>query len=162
MRVGAHSKARKTPMGCQLYFKAAHGYTFPMECNALLKPGVTGEKIDMVTDENTALSCGSGGLAVYATPAMAALMEGACVAALELPEGFSTVGTDLDIKHLSATPLGLKVRALGELVSVDNRALCFKVEAFDEAGKIGEGTHKRFIIENEKFMRKALSKKRPE
>ncbi|MDR2519016.1 MAG: thioesterase family protein [Spirochaetaceae bacterium] len=117
----------------------------------------------MVTDENTALSCGSGGLPVYATPAMAALMEGACTAALEhLPEGFSTVGTELAVTHLSATPLGLRVRAVGELVSVDNRTLRFKVEAFDEAGKIGEGAHTRFIIENEKFMRKALSKKRPE
>jgi predicted thioesterase len=131
-----------------------------MEYNSsLLKPGRTGEKTDLVTNENTALACGSGGLAVYATPALAALMEGACVAALnDLPEGISTVGTYLEIKHLSATPVGMRVRAAGELVSVENRTLSFTVEAFDSAGKIGEGVHRRVVIENEKFMRKVQSK----
>jgi predicted thioesterase len=91
---------------------------------------------------------------------MAALMEGAALAAVQalLPPGWSTVGTALDIKHRSATPLGLKVRAAAELLEIDGRKLVFKVDAFDEAGRIGEGTHSRFIIEDETFMAKAAGK----
>lgn len=119
-----------------------------------------GEKTDTVTEQNTAIALGSGGLPVYATPALVALMEGACVAALAkaLPAGFSTVGTALDIKHTAATPLGMTVHAAGELLEIDGRGLLFRVEAFDGAGKIGEGFHRRFIIENEKFLRKVQAK----
>jgi predicted thioesterase len=131
-----------------------------MDFESLLNPGIRGEKQDTVTDKNTARSYGSGGLAVYATPAMVALMEGACVEAADklLPPGFSTVGTELAIKHIAATPLGMAVRAEGELTHIDGRALSFRVEAFDGAGKIGEGVHGRFIVENEKFLKKAESK----
>ena len=119
------------------------------------------EKTDVVTEKNTACALGSGGLAVYGTPAMIALMEAASVSAVDplLPQGWSTVGTELNVKHISATPVGLKVSARAELLSIDGRALVFKLEAFDEAGKIGEGTHNRFIIENERFLAKAGSKK---
>jgi predicted thioesterase len=132
-----------------------------MDFGSFLKIGMAGERQDTVTDKNTARAYGSGGLAVYATPSMAALMEGACVAAVDpsLPGGFSTVGTELDIRHIAATPRGMQVRARGELLEIDGRALRFRVEAFDEAGKIGEGTHGRFIIEDEKFLRKAEDKK---
>jgi predicted thioesterase len=125
-----------------------------------LRPGMAGEKTDTVTDKNTARSYGSGGLEVYATPSMIALMEGACVAAADgrLPEGFSTVGTWLEVKHIAATPLGMAVRAAGELLEIDGRKLRFRVEAFDGAGKIGEGFHGRFIVENEKFLKKAGEK----
>ena len=104
---------------------------------------------------------GSGGLPVYATPAMAALMEGAAVAAVDklLPEGWSTVGTELAVKHLSPTPLGMLVRASAELVEVDGRRLEFRVEAGDGLEKIGEGTHQRFIINNKKFIEKAEKKR---
>ena len=125
------------------------------------KPGLAAEKHDTVTDGNTAASLGSGGIAVYATPAMIALMEGAAFSAAEalLPQGWSTVGTELNVRHLSATPTGMKVHARAELLGIDGRALSFKVEAFDEAGKIGEGSHSRFIIEIEKFLAKAKNKK---
>jgi len=132
----------------------------PMNFSEILKPGLTAEKHDTVTDDKTAAAFGSGGIAVYATPAMIALMEGAAFSAADaLPQGWSTVGTELNVRHLSATPLGMKVRARAELLGVDGRALSFKVEAFDEAGKIGEGTHGRFIIEVEKFLAKTESKK---
>ena len=126
----------------------------------VLNPGLEAQKNDTVTEKNTAAAIGSGGLAVYATPAMVALMESAALSAVEarLPAGWSTVGTELNIKHLSATPLGMEVYARAELLGIDGRALNFKVEAFDKAGKIGEGTHKRFIIENEKFMTKTANK----
>jgi len=132
-----------------------------MNFEDILKPGLAAEKTVTVTDKNTARACGSGGLNVYSTPAMITLMEDASLSAVQslLPPGWSTVGTELNVKHLSATPLGLKVSARAELLSISGRALSFKVEAFDEAGKIGEGAHSRYIIENEKFMAKTAGKK---
>jgi predicted thioesterase len=131
-----------------------------MELSGLLQPGLTGEKAEAVTENNTAESWGSGGLSVYATPAMIALMEGAAVNAADplLPAGWSTVGTALDVKHLAATPMGLEVRAAAELLEINGRRLRFKVEAFDGIDKIGEGYHDRFIIENEKFLKKIVKK----
>ena len=132
-----------------------------MDFSTLLTPGIEAQKAETVTDQNTAAAFGSGGIAVYATPAMIALMEGASFSAVQptLPEGWSTVGTELNVKHLSATPLGVKVYATAELLNIDGRTLTFKVEAFDEAGKIGEGTHGRFIINAEKFLAKLEAKK---
>ncbi|MDR1420765.1 MAG: thioesterase family protein [Treponema sp.] len=134
-----------------------------MDYNALLKPGITAEKTQTVADGNTADSLGSGGLPVFATPAMIALMEMTAVAAVDhlLPEGWATVGTELNVRHLSATPPGMTVRARAELLEIDRRRLVFSVEAFDGAGKIGEGVHGRFIIEKEKFLKKTAEKKRP-
>ena len=132
-----------------------------MDYADFLQPGLTGQKEEMVTEGNTALSLGSGGLAVYATPAMIALMEAAALSAVDplLPSGYSTVGTDIKVRHISATPGGMKVSAVAELLGMDGRVLSFSVSAFDDAGKIGEGTHSRFIIENEKFMAKTEGKK---
>ncbi|MDR2070158.1 MAG: thioesterase family protein [Treponema sp.] len=132
-----------------------------MDFDTLLKPGMKGELHETVTGENTAESWGSGGLPVYATPSMIALMEGASVAAADpsLPAGFSTVGTEVSIKHLAATPPGMTVRAAGELLEINGRRLLFRVEAWDETGKIGEGTHSRFIVENERFLKKTREKK---
>jgi predicted thioesterase len=131
-----------------------------MDFVSILKPGLTGEKTEAVTENNTAESWGSGGLPVYATPAMIALMEGAAVNAVDklLPAGWSTVGTDLDVRHLSATPAGLEVSASAELLEVDGRRLLFRVEAFDRAGVIGEGKHGRFIVENRRFLEKTTKK----
>ena len=132
-----------------------------MDFSDTIKPGIDAQKTDTVSDRNIASTFGSGGLAVYATPAMIALMEGAALSAVEpfLPAGWSTVGTELNVKHISATPPGMKVHARAELLNIDGRALSFKVEAFDEAGKIGEGMHSRFIVENERFLAKIGSKK---
>ena len=132
-----------------------------MDFTDILKPGLEAEKTEIVTEKNTAAAVGSGGLTVYATPAMIGLMEAAALSAVLplLPPSWSTVGTELNIKHLSATPLGMKVTARAELLSIDGRALVFKVEAFDEAGKIGEGIHNRFLVENERFLAKTAAKK---
>ncbi|GHT77319.1 thioesterase [Spirochaetia bacterium] len=132
-----------------------------MDFTEILHLGLRGQKEETVTDRSTASAWGSGGLPVYATPAMVVLLEGACLAAVDplLPAGFSTVGTVLQVKHLAATPPGMSVRAVGELQEIDGRHLVFTVEVYDEAGKIGEGTHERFIIDNEKFLKKALEKK---
>jgi predicted thioesterase len=87
-------------------------------------------------------------------------MEGACVNAVDsaLPKGYSTVGTGLEVRHIAATPLGMQVRARGVLLEVQGRTLRFQVEAFDQSGKIGEGTHSRFIVENERFLQKTMAK----
>lgn len=116
---------------------------------------------DIATDNNTALSVGSGSLAVYATPAMLALIEKAACEALNgiLDEAETTVGTLLNVKHIAATPVGMKVSATAELIERDGRRLVFKVEANDECGRIGEGIHERFIVNSEKFISKTYSKK---
>lgn len=126
-----------------------------------LKLGMTGMKEDMVTEKNTAMAYGSGEVAVYATPAMIGLMENASLSAVDphLPEGMATVGTRLDVKHLTATPTGMKVRAVAELLEIEGKRLLFKIEAFDEKEKIGEGIHERFIINLAKFLSKCEEKK---
>jgi len=131
-----------------------------MDFAEFLKPGITAERNDIVSVKNTAAALGSGGLEVYSTPAMIALIEGTCLSSVDplLPPGWSTVGTELNIKHLAATPLGMKVRAKTELIGIEGRALQFRVEAFDEAGKIAEGTHSRFIVESAKFIAKTEAK----
>jgi predicted thioesterase len=103
---------------------------------------------------------GSGGLDVLATPAMIALMEKAAYLAAQsnLPIGFSTVGTLVEIKHIAATPVGMNIRANAELTGIEDKKLVFKVEAFDESGKIGEGSHERYIISSDKFREKVYSK----
>lgn len=126
----------------------------------MLTVGISNEITKTVTKETTAALLGSGLLEVYATPAMVALMEETCMRSVqeELEEGCGTVGTGLTIHHISATPVGMKVRCASKLVEVDGRKLVFDVQAFDEAGLIGQGTHERFIIENEKFFQKACKK----
>ena len=126
----------------------------------MLEPGIKGRQEVIVTKENTAAALGSGLLDVFATPAMIALMEGTAWKSVadQLEEGEGTVGTRLDVAHLSATPLGMKVYCESELVQVDGRKLVFKVAAYDEAGLIGEGTHERFIVKTEKFQAKAEAK----
>lgn len=129
-----------------------------MEYN--LQPGMTAEKSEQVTDNNTAIKYGSGGVAVYATPAMIGLMEGTCLAAVDphLPEGMATVGTQLEVKHLAATPVGMTVKATATLTAVVGKKLTFTMEAFDDKEKIGEGTHQRYIIDLAKFLQKAAEK----
>lgn len=126
----------------------------------MLKTGITKEVTEKVTDKNTAKTMKSGELNVYATPSMIALMEQAAYTSVagELEEGKGSVGTLMNVKHISATPVGMEVTAKSELVEIDGRRLCFHVEAFDERGKIGEGEHERFIIDNAKFQQKADNK----
>jgi predicted thioesterase len=128
--------------------------------NSMMETGLTYTSTVVVSKENVAATMGSGTMDVFATPAMIALMENTAFesVASELEEGSGTVGTALDIKHVSATPVGMKVTCESELVKVDGRALTFSVKAFDEAGLIGEGTHERFIVFEEKFQKKADDK----
>lgn len=122
--------------------------------------GLKGEVSTIVEPEDTALSVGSGDLRVYATPCMAALMEGAACEALEglLSDEQTTVGTELNISHLSATPVGMEVRAIATVTAVEGKTISFVLEAHDEAGRIGEGTHKRVIIHSQRFLDKAYAK----
>lgn len=115
---------------------------------------------EAVSEQNTALSVGSGSLRVYATPAMLALIEKAACKAIEglLAEGETTVGTLLNVKHLAATPVGMQVSATAELIERDGRKFVFSVTASDECGVIGEGTHERFLVFSDKFTDKTYSK----
>lgn len=126
----------------------------------MLEKGIKGRKECMVTEENTAVRMGSGTLRVFATPAMLALMEAAAFGSVEaeLPDGSGSVGTLVNISHLAATPVGMKVSCETELVEVDGRRLVFQCTAYDETGKIGEGTHERVVIFNDKFQAKADAK----
>ncbi len=121
-----------------------------------LKPGVTGEATTVVVYENTAARVGAGGVEVFATPMMIALMEQAAwqSVANDLEPGYVTVGTLVNVRHLAATPPGQRVRAAAELVEIDGRRLVFKVEAYDEKQKIGEGQHERRIVNLDRFMKK--------
>lgn len=122
--------------------------------------GMKGEASTLVEKEDTAQYVGSGSLLVYATPCLAALMEGAACAAIEeaLPQGQASVGTALNLEHLSATPVGLEVRASAEVTAVDGRKITFAITAFDEAGEIGRATHTRVLVSSEKFLEKTYQK----
>ena len=126
----------------------------------MLQVGVKGTKEVIVTKELSAQSVGSGLLPVYATPSMIALMENTAFESVAeyLEEGCGTVGTSLNVKHVAATPVGMKVTCETELIKVDGRALTFEVKAYDECGLIGEGTHERFIITEDKFLAKTNDK----
>ena len=122
--------------------------------------GLKGRAETTVTEQNTAAAMGSGLLPVFATPAMLALMENAAAGSVQpyLAEGRGTVGTRLSVSHLAATPIGLTVRAESELLSVDRRKLLFSVRAWAGEELIGEGEHERFVIDNARFLEKALAK----
>lgn len=126
----------------------------------MLQVGVKGTKEVIVTKELSAQSVGSGLLPVYATPSMIALMENTAFESVAeyLEEGCGTVGTSLNVKHVAATPVGMKVTCETELIKVEGRALTFEVKAYDECGLIGEGTHERFIITEDKFLAKTNDK----
>jgi len=122
--------------------------------------GITAEISCSVDKSMLAVNVGSGSLEVLATPVMVMLMEKAscqCIAEY-LESGETTVGTELNIKHISATPENMKVTVKSEVLEVDGREIIFSCEAFDDAGKIGEGIHKRFLVYGEKFTQKAKSK----
>jgi len=126
-----------------------------------LTPDLTAELILLVTESDTAAKFGSGLVPVFGTPALVGLMEAAAVKALEghLPEGQTTVGGRIDVRHLAATPIGMTVRARAELTVIEGRKLTFQIEAWDDAEKIGEALHERFVIDTEKFIARAQAKK---
>jgi fluoroacetyl-CoA thioesterase len=119
-----------------------------------IHPGLHGEQVVTVSEPLTALYMGSGSLEVYATPAMIALMEAAAVNAIDhlLPEGQSSVGIALNVKHISATLPGEEVRAQAEVIDVNGRRVIFEVRAWDEHDLIGEGTHTRYVVDVDRFL----------
>ncbi len=121
-----------------------------------LELGMTGEATTTVVHENTAAAVGAGGVEVFGTPMMIALMENAAwrAVAASLDEGDVTLGVLVNVQHLGATPLGQQVRATAELAEIDGRRLVFKVEAYDEQKKIGAGIHERFIVNLERFLKR--------
>lgn len=128
---------------------------------AELYTGLRGEASTEVVFENTAAAVGSGALPVFATPSMLALMEKAALDSVQpfLEKGQGTVGTRLDVSHLAATPIGMRVRAESELMGIDRRKLTFRVRAWAGEELIGEGSHQRFIVDSERFLARALAKK---
>ena len=114
---------------------------------------MTGTSELVVGEEHTAPSIGSGRVHVLATPVMINLIEAAALAAIEhlLPAGYQSLGTHLDVRHLAATPVGMKVRATARVAKVDGRAVSFEVSAHDEKDLIGDGLHERVVVNVAKF-----------
>ncbi|MGY0373605.1 thioesterase family protein [Clostridium sp. JNZ J1-5] len=125
-----------------------------MEFN--VQEGTKGFMEIVVAEENSAKKIGSGLADVYATPAMVGLMENTAQSSIkgDLPEGYSTVGIEINVKHMKATPIGMKVRCESVLKKVEGKKLLFEIEAFDEVAKIGEATHWRYIINESDFISK--------
>jgi predicted thioesterase len=126
-----------------------------------LRPGATTEVSTTVTADRTADALGNRGVAVFATPFVVALLEDACSALLRprLPPGAATVGTMIEMRHLAATPVGMRVRAKATLLETDGRRYLFAVEVWDEKEKIAEGRHERFVVPDlQKFLARALKK----
>ena len=123
--------------------------------------GLKGHAEVVVAYENTAAAVGSGLVPVFATPSMIALMEQAASSSLLpfLEEGQGSVGVHLDVSHEAATPIGMTVRAESEVTEINGKQIVFAVSAYDEAGLIGRGTHKRALITVDRFMVKVELKK---
>jgi len=128
----------------------------------MIEPGLKGSAELVVGAEHTAPRIGSGKVHVLATPVMINLIEAAALAAMEhlLPEGYQSLGTHLDVRHIAATPVGMRVTALAEVMKVEGRTVSFRVEARDERDLIGDGTHERVIVNVAKFDQRVQRKLR--
>ena len=131
-----------------------------MELSELLQPGMIREDNFTITLENSAIHLGSGSSRVLATPWMIAFMERVSHRLLTccLPEGFSSVGTHLDVHHLAPTPVGARIRVKAEVRSLDGNRIYFSIEAWDNLEKIGEGTHERVVIDEARFLKRVEKK----
>ena len=125
-----------------------------------IETGAVGSAQLTVSDNELASNVGSGSLDVFATPVMIMLMEKAACSCLadHLEGDETTVGTEMNVKHTSATPPSMKVTAEAVLTAVNGREFTFRVTASDEKGPIGEGEHKRFLVYGEKFTAKTKAK----
>jgi fluoroacetyl-CoA thioesterase len=128
-----------------------------------LPTGLTGTAELVVGEQHTAPRIGSGRIRVLATPVMINLIEAASLAAVEqsLPENHQSLGTHLDVTHVAATPVGMRVRATAEVVKVEGRTIWFKVRCDDERELIGEGTHERVVVNVERFDKRVQDKVKP-
>jgi fluoroacetyl-CoA thioesterase len=131
-----------------------------MDLPALLKPGHTGRAELLVGEQHTAPRVGSGLVHVLATPVMINLFEAAALEALDqhLPAGYQSLGTILSVRHIAATPVGMKVFASAKIIRIDGRTVYFFVEARDEKDLIGDGSHERVIVNVEKFSARVQKK----
>ena len=131
-----------------------------MQIFFMIETGIKGHREQIVTPEMSAARVGSGLVDVFATPMLVALVEQTCYESVlpHLDVGQGTVGTLVNVSHLSATPIGRRVWCDSELTEVDRRRLVFSVKAYDDCGLIGEGTHERFVIDTAKFMDKLKAK----
>jgi fluoroacetyl-CoA thioesterase len=127
----------------------------------MLTVGLVGESNTTVDDAQLASSVGSGGLDVFSTPSLIALMENAARAAVEplVPADQTTVGVRVDVRHLAASAPGEQIHARAELTEVDGRRLVFHVEAFDAHEKIGEGLHERMVVDPARLLARATAKR---
>lgn len=127
-----------------------------------LKVGMSAEATEFVSEQLTAVSVRSGLVSAYATPSMIALMEHASVNAIQksLSKGLTSVGAEVNVKHLAATPVGVRVRARAEVIAIEGRRVTFKIEAWDPHEKIGEGTHTRVVVDAARFKDKVEMKLR--
>jgi len=125
-----------------------------------ITPGLSAEIETLVTEADTAAKRGSGLVPVYSTPALVGLMEAAAVQVLKghLPAGQTSVGTRIDIQHQAATPVGMRVRARAELITIEGRKLTFRIEAWDEVEKVGEAVHERFLVDESRFILRTQAK----
>lgn len=131
-----------------------------MDSAAALRPGLTGRTELVVGEEHTAPRVGSGKVHVLATPVMINLFEAAALDAIEhrLPPGYQSLGTRLDVRHIAATPVGMKVRVLVKVLKVEGRTVLFSLEAHDEKELIGDGQHERVVVNVEKFSQRVRRK----
>src|SRR2546421_9455317 len=125
-----------------------------------LRPGLRGEAGLLVAEEHPAPRVGSGAIHVLATPVMINLFEAAALGAVEhlLPPGYQSLGTILSIRHIAATPVGMRVRAFATVEKVDGRTIFFRLEARDERELIGDGMHERVVVNVERFDQRVKKK----
>lgn len=125
-----------------------------------METNITATQTMVVTQEDTALHVGSGTLPVLATPRMIAFMEKTACMLVQpsLTDGQTTVGTQVQVRHIAATPVGMEITCTATLMEIDRKRLLFRVEASDSHGQIGEGTHERFIVDSERFLSRAQEK----
>lgn len=109
-----------------------------------------------VTENETAIKIGSGDLEVYATPAMIALMENTAkdLVVNELPKDFTTVGIEMNVQHIKSSPIGANIKCKATLIKIDRKKLFFQVDASDDYGQIGTGSHVRYVVNSLEFMKK--------
>ena len=133
--------------------RAPHVAPAIVSLNLGIAAGTVGTASILVADEHTAPRVGSGQIHVLATPVMINLFEAAALAACEhlLPAGHQSLGTHLDVSHTAATPVGMRVKATAEVMSIDGRTIKFRLKAEDESDVIGEGTHERVVVNVAKF-----------
>lgn len=131
-----------------------------MRASDYIEPGLSKEENYLVEEQHTAIQIGSGGSRVLATPWLIAFIERTAhrLLAGRLPEGYSTVGTLVNFRHLAPTPVGSGVRVHVKVREVDGNRVILDVEAFDAREQVGEGEHQRYVIEEERFLKRVMAK----